>query len=140
MTDNLTWMVVEDDHAIRDVIVTICELWEHNIVTFKDGFEAMAYLENEELTPPLPDIALIDIRMPGPWGHEISARLREHPQLKDIGIVLMTAYALPGADEHTYLEASGADQLIYKPLPPMDELREKVEEIIKKRATSEKKA
>ena len=126
-------MVVEDDHAIRDVISTMCELWDHQILTFKDGFEAMAYLDDEVVPEPVPDVALIDIRMPGPWGHEISARLREHPQLHDIGIVLMTAYALPGADAETYLETSGADRLVYKPLPPMDELHAVVVSILEER-------
>ncbi|MGF1505551.1 MAG: response regulator [Chloroflexi bacterium] len=133
MADSLTWMVVEDDHAIRDVINTMCELWDFTVYSFKDGFEAMAFLQKEELENPLPDIALIDIRMPGAWGHEISAAIREHSVLSDIGIILMTAYALPGSDEEDYLRTSGADRLIYKPLPPMDDLRELVYDVLKER-------
>ena len=126
----LTWMVVEDDPAIRDVIETMCELWEFDVIAFKDGFGATEYLGNDELPKPLPDIALLDIRMPGPWGHEISARIREHPLLKNIGIILMTAYELPGSDEEQYLVASGADHLLYKPLPAMDELLNIISEVI----------
>jgi len=118
----MTWMIVEDDAAIRDVIEMMCELWGFKTVTFRDGFQAADYLSRPELEGPMPDVALLDIRMPGPWGHEISSRIRQHPTLKDIGIVLMTAYELPGADEERYLKTSGADKLLFKPLPPMDDL------------------
>ena len=138
MTDNpsagsLTLMIVEDDHTIRDVMKTMCELWQFNAVTFKDGFEAMAYLSEDTLPDPVPDVALIDIRMPGPWGHEISARIRDHDTLKNIGIILMTAYELPGSDEEAYLRTSRADELLFKPLPPMDELHAFIIRVIERR-------
>ncbi|MCC6905502.1 MAG: response regulator [Anaerolineae bacterium] len=133
--NELTWMVVEDDHAIREIIQIMCELWQYDLLAFKDGWEAMAYLNKEETPGPLPQIALLDIRMPGPWGHEISARIRKHDTLKDIGIILMTAYDLPGSEEAEYLRSSGADKLIYKPLPPMDVLLETVREVLARRAS-----
>lgn len=129
----MTWMVVEDDQTIREVINTMCELWEFNVISFKDGFQAAAYLKNDNPPPPLPDIALIDIRVPGPWGHEIGALIRTHPRLSNIGVILMTAYELAGADEENYLRVSGADRLLYKPLPPMDELLSLVKEVLNRR-------
>jgi CheY-like chemotaxis protein len=111
----------------------MCELWNFNVISFKDGFQAMDYLKNEHLEEPLPHVALLDIRMPGPWGHEISARIRQHPQLGSIGVILMTAYELPGQDEEKYLETSGADKLLFKPLPPMDDLLTFVQDVIKTR-------
>lgn len=129
----MTWMIAEDDSAIREVVEMMCELWGFSTISFKDGFQAMEYLSNNHLPPPLPDIALLDIRMPGPWGHEISARIRQHPQISDIGIVLMTAYELPGADEDRYLQSSGADQLLFKPLPPMEELLGFVTKVLERR-------
>ena len=45
----------------------------------------------------------------------------------------MTAYELPGSDEDQYLRASGADHLLYKPLPAMDELLKKINEVVAKR-------
>lgn len=130
----MTWMIVEDDSAIRDVIEMMCELWNFKVLSFKDGFQAMEYLKNETLPDPLPQVALLDIRMPGPWGHEISARIRQHPQLKSIGVILMTAYELPGQDEEKYLETSGADKLLFKPLPPMDDLLSFVQDVIQARS------
>ncbi len=128
----MTWLVVEDDYAIRDVINTMCELWDFNVVALKDGFQAMEYLRNENPSP-MPDVALIDIRMPGPWGHEVGARIRAHPRLNNIGVILMTAYELAGSDEAQYISTSGADELLYKPLPPMDELLALVKQVIARR-------
>ncbi|MBN1311363.1 MAG: response regulator [Anaerolineae bacterium] len=130
---SMTWMIAEDDIAIREVIEMMCELWGFTTISFKDGFQAMEYLSSNHLPTPLPDIALLDIRMPGPWGHEISAKIRQHPEISDIGIVLMTAYELPGADEDRYLHSSGADQLLFKPLPPMEELLGFVKKVLERR-------
>lgn len=132
--NTITWLVVEDDHAIRDIIVTMCELWEFDVIAFKDGYEADDYLNQADPGAPYPDIALLDIRMPGPWGHEIGAKIRQHPRLKDIGIILMTAYELVGADQDEYVQSANADALLYKPLPPMDELLATVNGIIDKRS------
>lgn len=128
----MTWLVIEDDHAIRDVIGTMCELWGINTVMLKDGFQASEYLQNEAPVPQ-PDVALIDIRMPGPWGHEIGAKIRMHPRLCNMGIILMTAYELAGGDAEQYMSIAGADVLLYKPLPPMDELLELVQQVVERR-------
>ncbi len=130
---NMTWMVVEDNQAIRDIIATMCELWGFNALIFQDGHQASAYLAVEDPPPPLPDVALLDIRIPGPWGHEIGALIRQHPKLHNIGVILMTAYELGGTDAADYLQASGADQLIYKPLPPMDDLLDLVAQVVSAR-------
>lgn|SRR5574341_450953 len=131
----LTWMLVEDDTAIRNVIETMCELWDIKTISFKDGFEASEYLAKSTLPDPIPQVALLDIRMPGPWGHEIGAKIRSHEVLRNIGVILMTAYELPGEDEQEYLQVSGADTLLYKPLPPMEELHHIINQILEKRKT-----
>jgi CheY-like chemotaxis protein len=50
--------------------------------------------------------------------------------LKNIGIILMTAYELPTSDQEAYLMTSGADRLLFKPLPPMNELYDIIREVI----------
>lgn len=129
----ITWMIVEDDAAIRMVIETMCELWELKALVFEDGFRAMKYLDTNPLPTPLPDVALLDIRVPGPWGQEIGASIRKHPQLKDIGVILMTGYELQSSEAANYLKVSGADRILYKPLPAMDELRDLVNGVLAKR-------
>jgi len=131
--ESLTVLIVEDDPLIRTVVQTMCELWNFGVVVMADGFQAAAYLEQNPLPEPVPNFALLDIRMPGPEGHEIGKRIRQHPQIHNIGIAMMTAYELNRADEKTVLEVSGADRILYKPLPPMPELLEVIQEVLRER-------
>ena len=61
-----TLLVVEDDTAVRDTIGLMCEIWGYNTLMFSNGFEVTEWLNEDELSPPLPDLALLDIRLPGP--------------------------------------------------------------------------
>jgi CheY-like chemotaxis protein len=137
--ENSVILIVEDDPLIRSVVKTMCELWDYKVVTMEDGYKASAYLEQNPLPEPVPTFALLDIRMPGPWGHEIGKKIRQHPQLKDIGIVMMTAYELRRAEEEDVFKTSGADRILYKPLPAMDELHKLFKEVLAaRRAPTEK--
>ena len=119
----LTLLVVEDDSIVRDTIELMCELWGYEVLSFTNGFQTQEWLNNEPLAPPLPDLALLDIRMPGPDGYEIAAMIRQHPQLHNMGIILMTAWELPQTQREEVMASSGADQLLDKPLPGMKQLQ-----------------
>src|SRR5687768_17174317 len=98
--DKHVWLVVEDDPIIRSILRALMTLWDIEPLVFMDGFEAMNWLdqvERGEAAPPLPDIALLDIRMPGPLGHEIAQRMRAIPTTGSIPIIIMTAYHLSDA-------------------------------------------
>ena len=131
--ESMTMLIVEDDELLRNVVQTMCELWNFDVVVMADGFQATAYLEQNPLPEPVPTFALLDIRMPGPDGHEIGKKIREHPQINNIGIAMMTAWELNRADEKMIYETSGADRIIYKPLPPMPELLEIIEDVRQER-------
>ena len=132
----LKWLIVEDDNAIRDIIKLGCEIMGHLALTFPNGKQALAWMEGPLPESEIPDVALIDIRMPGgPDGHELAARIRRHDLLSNIAIVLMTAYELPGSQREEVMTVSGADRLLFKPLPPMEEVAEAVHEIIAGRRT-----
>jgi CheY-like chemotaxis protein len=134
--EKLTLLLAEDDFAIRDIIITMCELWDFNVLSFKDGHRVSEYLADENPSAPLPDVAILDIRMPGPWGHELGAKIRQHPRLHNMGIILMTAYELAGNDESEYVKHAGADRLLYKPLPDMDELLAVLQDVLTARRTN----
>jgi CheY-like chemotaxis protein len=130
----MTWLVVEDDASFRDIVTTMCELWGVGTIVFSDGQQAATWLDGPaKEAEKLPDLALLDIRMPGLQGHEVAARIRRHPRLADIGIILMTAYELPGDEQERVMAASGADMLMFKPLPMMEELMKIGRDIIDKR-------
>jgi len=64
-------------------------------------------------TPPLPDVALLDIGLPDTNGFDILARMRAHPQLKSIPVIMLTAQAQ--REDVMRGLAGGADGYITKP-------------------------
>src|SRR5262249_12653642 len=101
-------------------------VWGEKPLPFPDGNAAWTWLDsvaNGKFTGELPDLALMDIRMPGYTGDKLAARIRETPGIKDIPIILMTAFSLTEAEVRVMMDQAGVDQLISKPLPDMDVFR-----------------
>ena len=128
-------MVVEDEPDIYDVLLAMFEIWGIEGVAFVDGAEAVAWVEDVDqgrVRGELPELAILDIRLPEVSGPEVGHRLRQSPILGDMAIVLITAYRLSPEDEETFIKQARADLLMYKPLPQMAELRDKMDTVIEK--------
>jgi CheY-like chemotaxis protein len=126
-------MVVEDEPDIYDVLLAMFEIWGIEGVAFVDGAEAVAWIENVDqgrVRGELPELAILDIRLPEVSGPEVGHRLRESSILGHIAIVLITAYRLSPEEEDLVIAQAKADLLMYKPLPTMIELREKMDNVI----------
>jgi CheY-like chemotaxis protein len=120
------WLLVEDDNDIRTIVSMMMTFWGESPLSFPDGNAAWAWLdsvENGTFSGTLPELALMDIKMPGYFGDKIAARIRTVANLKEIPIVLMTAFALTEAEIQEMRQKAGIDHLINKPLPDMDVLR-----------------
>ena len=126
-------MVVEDEPDIYDVLLAMFEIWGIEGVAFVDGAEAVAWIENVDqgrVRGELPELAILDIRLPEISGPEVGHRLRESTILGDMAIVLITAYRLSPEEEDRVVAQAKADLLMYKPLPTMIELRQKMDDVI----------
>lgn len=133
-----TWLVVEDEPDIYEVLLAMFEVWGIEGVAFVDGSEAFAWIDDVDagrVTADLPELAILDIRLPEASGPEVAARLRQSPVLKNMAIALITAYRLQPGEEEEVMEQSQADLLLYKPLPRPDEFRQLLEDALEKRAT-----
>src|SRR5690606_20763488 len=112
-------MVVEDEPDIYEVLLAMFEMWGIEGVAFVDGEEAVAWIDdvdNGRFRGELPELALLDIRLPGPIsGAMVGERLRKSPVLGQISIVLTTAYKLTVDEEVEVIARAGADKLLYKP-------------------------
>ncbi|HYO88845.1 MAG TPA: response regulator [Candidatus Limnocylindrales bacterium] len=132
-----SWLVVEDEPSIYDVLHTMFQMWGVEGIAYNDGEEAIAYIEDVDsgkFRGELPELAVIDIRLPGKAdGVAVGARLRQSPKLKHIAIVLITAYVLGEASQQDHIERAGADDLIEKPLPRPAEFRRRLEAVIEAR-------
>ena len=132
-----TWMVVEDEPDIYEVLLAMFEMWGIEGVAFVDGEEAVSWIDdvdNGRFQGELPELALLDIRLPGKiTGPMVGERLRKSPVLGHMAIVLTTAYKLTTEQEKEVTDTAGADQLIYKPLPKFNELQRLLEKVIAQR-------
>jgi len=125
---------VEDEADIRNLVATMASVWGHTTVLFESGGKAWDWLdivEAGDYHKPLPEFALMDIRMPVKRGDEVAARIRTTEALKHIPVVLMTAFVLSDEERKTMISNSGVDAIINKPLPDFLQLKELLHNIIK---------
>jgi CheY-like chemotaxis protein len=130
-------MVVEDEPGIYELLLAMFEIWGIEGRAFVDGDDAIAWIEDTDAGKSVgetPELALVDIRLQQPYdGVRVAERLRRSPTLQNIGIVLITAYHLSSDAEREVMDRSGADKLLYKPLPRFHELKRVLEEVIAQR-------
>jgi len=131
-----TWLVIEDEPDVQDMVGAMFHVWGVDGLAFSDGLSAIAWIQAVDdglVAGDYPVLVLLDLRLPNLSGVEVSLRLRRSNQLSGIAIVLMTAYRLNPTQEQQIREMSGADALLYKPLPSMDEFRLFLEAVVARR-------
>lgn len=135
----MNWLIADDEADIRNLVAMICQVWGHTPMTFESGQKADEWLDtlrNGTNTGPIPDFALMDIRMPGKRGDDLAKEMRQIPELQDIPIVLMTAFVLSDEETQRMRNEFGVDAVIHKPLPDFDKLRTKLHDIIEAKKKS----
>lgn len=129
-----TWMLVEDEPDLHEMLQHMIEGIGHQVLGFTDGEEALDWinlLDSGQVNTNHPELALIDIRLPGRvGGPEVAARLRQSQTLKDMAVVLMTAYRLSAEEETRILNDAMPDMMLYKPLPAFHIFRRKLEDLL----------
>ena len=108
-----TVLVADDDPDVRDLITWKLERSGYLVLPAADGSSALDVLHEGQ-----PDIALLDIRMPGASGTEICRYVRTVPTLAHLPIILVTASPMPGDLELGL--AAGADDYLLKPFSPRE--------------------
>lgn len=98
----------------------------------RDGEEALAIARER-----VPDIIVLDIRMPKLGGDEVLRRVRREPRLRRIPVVILSAYADDRSRE-SCLEL-GADEYVTRPFSPADLVR-RVEAVLEGKAEDQSKA
>ena len=112
-------LIVEDDRLSMTLLSDFLNVHGYTILKTSEGLEAINRARDEQ-----PDLILMDIRLPGVSGFDVSRLLKQDSQTKAIPIIAVTAFATPG-DETTALE-SGCAAYITKPVN-VDELLRTVE-------------
>ena len=79
-------MVVDDSITMRKVSSRVLERHNYEVVTAKDGVDALERLEER-----LPDLMLLDIEMPRMDGYELATRMRADVRMRNIPIIMITS-------------------------------------------------
>ena len=104
-------LVVEDNPANMELMGYLLQAGGHDLLCAHDGQEGIDLAEREH-----PEIVICDINLPRLDGYSVLHRMREHPDLKNIPCIAVTALAMVG-DREKLLDA-GFDGYISKPIDP----------------------
>ncbi len=112
-TGELRILLVEDNAGAREMLKALLELDGHEAETASDGRRGVEMIEFQK-----PDVALIDIGLPGFDGYQVARRIRANPANAGTYLIALTGYGQP-EDRRNALE-SGFDEHLVKPLNPDD--------------------
>jgi len=104
-------LVIEDNEQNRYLFSFILEKNGYRVIVAPDGLEGIKKAKEER-----PDLILMDIMLPVMDGYEVTRRLRDLTEFKDVPIIALTAYAMEG-DREKALQA-GCNGYIPKPIIP----------------------
>ncbi|MBN2305940.1 MAG: response regulator [Anaerolineae bacterium] len=110
-TDTVTAhiLVVDDDWMNREVMEANLTMAGYRVSLAHDGEEALEIAASDP-----PDLALLDVKMPGMDGYEVCRRLKADACTQSAPVVMITAY-VSDQDRQTAIDA-GADDFINKPV------------------------
>jgi len=104
-------LVVEDNADAREALRVSLTLAGHEVAEAADGPAGL-----EQLAACRPDVALIDVGLPGLDGYEVARRARQRDETRDVFLVALTGYG-QAEDRRRALDA-GFDRHLTKPVDP----------------------
>jgi DNA-binding response OmpR family regulator len=132
-----TWMIVEDDPQVYELLCEAFERWEIESLLFVDVEQALDWItlvDQGVNVGELPELVLLDLRFYGETvGHLVGQQLRRSPSLKNLPIVIMTAQVSSPQDHELYMRTFKPDAFLRKPLPRFAELKRRLDNLIVKR-------
>ena len=109
-------LLVDDDLLLLEVLTTVLDLEEFDVVSASDGDTALEIAARDEV-----DLVVCDVRMPGTDGLEVCRRLKGDPETAELPVVLLTARDTP--EGRAAGEAAGCDAYVTKPFSPLELLQ-----------------
>lgn len=104
-------LLIEDEEDIASLIKLQAELSGYKLHVEVDGLNGFRAIEREK-----PDLVILDIMLPGQNGLDVCRKMKSHPELKNIPVVIISA-----KDEELDVVLGlelGADDYVPKPFSP----------------------
>lgn len=115
-------LYVEDNPINRVLVCRVLVRAGYIVFEAEDGLTGIQIAEQEQ-----PDLILMDIMLPGMDGHQVTTRIKSHPDLAQTPVVALTAKVLDGDRERALI--SGCDGYIPKPID-VDRLPNQIAEFL----------
>jgi len=115
-------LIAEDERDIRDLITFTLGFAGYEVVAAANGEEAVNLARQE-----IPDLVLMDVRMPRMTGYEACAVMKADAKLKDIPVIFLSAKG-QDSEIQTGLQA-GAVEYLLKPFAP-DQLTARIQAVL----------
>ena len=80
-------LIAEDDHVSRRVLEAHLGKWGYQVLAARDGEEAWQVLQSADP----PRLAILDWMMPGLDGFQATKKLKDDPDTRHIGVLMLTA-------------------------------------------------
>ena len=116
-------MLVEDDNNLRAIYGDRLLAEGYEIVSARDGEEALAMAVKER-----PDLIISDVMMPKISGFDMLDILRTTPETKDVKVIMMTA--LSQAEDKARADKLGADKYLVKSQVTLEDVARVVHEVL----------
>lgn len=116
-------MLVEDDNNLREIYGARLLAEGHEIVTAKDGEEALAIAVKEK-----PELIISDVMMPKISGFDMLDILRNAPETKFTKVIMMTA--LSQTEDKARAATLGADRYLVKSQVTLEDVARVVREVL----------
>lgn len=106
-------LVVDDEPDITALVAYHLARAGYRVSTATNGQDALKAAREER-----PDVVVLDLMLPGVSGYEVLRELRQRPETRDVGVILLTARR-EEADRVRGLSL-GADDYLTKPFSPQE--------------------
>jgi DNA-binding response OmpR family regulator len=117
-------LIAEDEPDIRELVAFTLRFAGHEVTTTANGEEAL-----QQASQLIPDIIIMDVRMPKMTGYDACRAMKADVMLKDIPVMFLSA---KGQDSEIQAGLDvGAEEYLLKPFAPT-QLAERVKAILAK--------
>ncbi len=104
-------LVIEDQEDARETLCDLLELWGFEVVAANSGLDGL-----EQVRGFRPDVALIDIGLPGLSGYEVARAVRAEPEFSPTRLIALTGYGQE--EDRRRAQQAGFDEHLTKPVDP----------------------
>lgn len=128
-----------DDYPIsRNAISLILKQEGFASIEIENGAEALRYVAEAQPGPALPDLVLLDVKLPDTTGYEVCRRLKQDPATAAIPVLMISGVCNRVEDKTRGLD-SGADGYLIKPVESA-ELIATIKALLRMRQAQEERA